>query len=74
MTVTLPEEAEDWPFEARHMALSEANSVADIQNEIAAIVGPEYVSETDESTKSNALKKQELAAILMALGGPQGDN
>jgi hypothetical protein len=73
MSVEMPEKAEDWPFEAKHTALSEANTCNDIREEIRAIVGPTMIDEGEEGRDASQFTKKEMAAILLALGGPQGE-
>ena len=70
MSVELPDAAAEWPFEARHLAIAEKHTTADIRGEIVNIVGAGVVSMPD-ADKAGAFTKSELAAILMALGGPQ---
>lgn len=70
MSVELPDAAAEWPFEARHLAIAEKNTAADIRGEIVNIVGAGVVSMPD-ADKAGAFTKSEHAAILMALGGPQ---
>ena len=74
MSAELPEKASDWPFEARHTALSEANTARDLREDIASVVGSEVVEIPEEPRAVSQFNKRELAAILLALGGPQGDN
>ena len=71
MSVSLPPEADDWAFEARRYALAEANTTADIREEVDAIVG--FRSPAWETTDSGPgyFSKHELAMLLLALGGPQ---
>lgn len=68
MSVTLPPQADDWEFEARRFAISEANSAQEIREEIDAIVGLE--GDCDDSD-AGWFAKDELAMLLLALGGPQ---
>ncbi|MFW6435939.1 MAG: hypothetical protein ACOCY1_06105 [Halovenus sp.] len=71
MSAELPEKAGDWPFEARHTALSEANTARDLREDIASIVGSEIIDIPEESRAVSQFTKRELAAILLALGGPR---
>jgi len=68
--VDVPDEYEEFPFEAKRFVLAEANTVVEIRREINNIVG--LPNEGLESDSASNLTKEELAAILMALGGPQG--
>jgi hypothetical protein len=65
----LPDEAEEWPFEAKRSAVASANSAAEIREDIDTIVG--LRSEWAE-TGALSFTKHEAAAILLALGGPNG--
>jgi len=67
--VDVPDEYEEFPFEAKRFVLAEANTVVEIRREINNIVG--LPNEGLESDSASNLTKEELAAILMALGGPQ---
>jgi len=67
--VDIPDEYEEFPFEAKRFVLAEANTVVEIRREINNIVG--LPNEGLESDSASNLTKEELAAILMALGGPQ---
>lgn len=70
--LTVPDEMDEWPHDARQFVLAEANTMVDLRREIDSIVGlpSEYPGEGDESS----LTKQEAAAIILALGGPQEDS
>ena len=67
--IDLPDDWQDWPFEARAYVLAEANTAEDLRKEINGIVG---MSNDFETNKALNLKKDEAAQILMALGGPDG--
>ena len=71
--VDVPDEYEAFPFEAKRFVLAEANTATDLRRAINNIVGlPNEGLEADNASK---VTKEELAAILMALGGPQdGDH
>jgi len=71
MSVELPPAADDWEFEARRFAVSEANTAEDIRREIDAIVGVEEANWTTTGRKPVSFSKDELALVLLALGGPQ---
>jgi len=66
----VPPEYEEWPFEARRYVLAEANTALELREEIDGIVG--LNSETEGSDSVLQFTKDEAAAVLMALGGPQG--
>ena len=68
--VDVPDEYEAFPFEAKRFVLAEANTAVEIRRAINNIVG--LPNEGLESDSASNLTKEELAAILMALGGPQG--
>jgi len=61
MSVYLPPKADEWEFEARRYALSEANRAVDLREEIWTTTGREPAS----------FSKDELALVLLALGGPR---
>ena len=67
--IEVPDEYEEFPFEAKRFVLAEANTVVEIRRAINNIVG--LPNEGLESDSASNLTKEELAAILMALGGPQ---
>ena len=71
MSVELPPAADDWEFSAKHYAISEANTAEDIRREIDAIVGIENPNWTMTGRTAGSFAKQELALVLLALGGPQ---
>jgi hypothetical protein len=73
MSVELPDNAEDWPFEAKHTALSEVNTCQEIREEIRSIVGPEQIRDRTDGRTASQFTRKEMAAILLALGGPQGE-
>ncbi|WP_114578553.1 hypothetical protein [Saliphagus sp. LR7] len=68
----VPDEWEDWPFDARAYVLAEANNAIDLRREIEDIVGMEPIEEADNG-KAGQFTKAQLAMILMALGGPGGE-
>ena len=70
MSVTVPDEYEDWPFDARRFVLAEANTAVELREEVNAIVG--LSNDEFESDQAGSFTKDQLAAVLMALGGPQG--
>ena len=68
MSVTIPPKADDWPFEAKRFAIAEANTVVEIREEIDGIVGLGGHWKHDQAA---TFTKDELAMLLLALGGPQ---
>ena len=68
--IEVPAEFDEWPHDARRFVLAEANTGDDLRREIDALVG----LETDIEGNGDTLQftKDEAAAIVMALGGPQG--
>lgn len=75
MNVVVPEEAEEWPFEAKVAAISENNTIRDIREEIDGIVGFSDPAWRDyggnELSNGSDFTKKELVELLLALGGPQ---
>jgi hypothetical protein len=69
MSVTVPDEFESWPFEARRFVLAEANGADDLRRAVNDIVGLPNDHQEDNAA---SFTKDELAAVLMALGGPEG--
>jgi len=69
MSVDVPDEYQEFPFEAKRFVLAEANTAKDIRREIEAIVGLE--AEDVSGRDASQFTKEQMAAILMALGGPQ---
>lgn len=67
--VTVPDEFDEWPFDAKRFVLAEANTVAGLREAIDGIVG----LDSDEwlGDSANQFTKDQLAAVLMALGGPE---
>lgn len=68
--VEVPDEFSEWPHEARRFVLAEANTVADIRREIDGLVGLDSTGWKNNSDPGG-FTKAELAAVLMALGGPE---
>ena len=68
MNVEVPDEFDEWPFEARAFVLAEANTALDLRQEIDSLSGMEHDSDSD---KANQFTKEELSQIVMALVGPQ---
>lgn len=68
MNLDVPDEYEDWPFEARAFVLAEANTSAELRQEIDSLAGMEHDPDADAHQQ---FTNDELAQIVMALGGPQ---
>jgi len=68
LNLTIPDEADEWPHEARAFVLAEANTAADLRQEIDSIAG---MSNDADSDAPDRFTKGELAQIVLALGGPQ---
>ena len=68
MSVDVPPEADEWEFEAKRFAISEANTAVEIREEIDGIVGLGGHWDRDQAA---TFTKDELAMLLLALGGPQ---
>lgn len=66
--VEVPDEFYEWPFETRKFVLAEANGAIALREAIDGIVGLD--SDNWRSEDPGHFKKQQLAALLMALGGP----
>lgn len=71
MSVYLPPEADEWEFEAKRFALAEANRTADLREEIDAIIGAGDPNWTTTDNTAGFFSKDELALVLLALGGPR---
>lgn len=67
--IDVPAEYDDWPHDARAFVLAEANTAVDLREEINSLVG--FTSEDLESDSAAQFTKEELAELIMALGGPQ---
>lgn len=66
----VPEEFNDWPHETRSFVLAEANTAKDLRREINALAG--LSSEGVENDGAGRFTKEQLATLVMALGGPNG--
>lgn len=71
MTVYVPEKAEDWPFEAKAFAISEANDAVEIRREIDSLAGIPEPNWDGDQKSAQFFSKSELTLLLLALGGPQ---
>lgn len=69
MSLTVPDEADEWPHDAKRFVLAEANTAEDLRQEIDGIVGLE--AEEYDGRSAAQFTKEQLAAIVLALGGPQ---
>lgn len=69
MSVDVPDEFDEWPFEARRFVLAEANDAKTLREAINGIVG--LPNEKYRGDNAGQFTKEQLAAILMALGGPE---
>ncbi|ELZ48952.1 hypothetical protein C464_06060 [Halorubrum coriense DSM 10284] len=68
MNLDVPDKYEDWPFEARAFVLAEANTAADLRQEIDSLAGMEHDPDAEAQQQ---FTNDELAQLVMALGGPQ---
>ncbi|WP_435075930.1 hypothetical protein [Halococcus sp. AFM35] len=68
----VPDEFDDWPFEAKAFVLAEANTTAELRKEICGLAGLSF--DGMESDKAGQFTKDEMATLVMALGGPDGDS
>jgi len=71
MSVYMPPKADEWEFEARRYALAEANRLVDLREEIDAISGDDDPAWTASGRQPGSFSKDELALVLLALGGPR---
>ena len=69
LNLTVPDEADEWPHEARTVALEQRHSGAELREEIDSLVGMGHKS--DDPQDPFYFDKSELAKIVLALGGPQ---
>lgn len=67
--LTVPEEFEDWPFDAKAFVLAEANGAKALRHEIDSLAGMSHDNENADNAGS--FTKAELATLVMALGGPE---
>jgi len=68
--LTIPDEFEDWPFEARQFVLAEANDALSLRKELDSLAG--LNSEDLQKDQAGQFTKVQLATVVMALGGPNG--
>jgi len=68
LNLTIPDEADEWPHEARAFVLAEANTAKELRQEIDSLAGMPNDADDD---KAGAFTKDELAQLVLALGGPQ---
>lgn len=71
MNLDVPAEFDDWPFEARAFVLAEANTASDLRQEIDSLAGMSHNTELDTHQR---FTNEELALLVMALGGPQEES
>lgn len=69
MSLTVPDEADEWPHDAKRFVLAEANSAIELREEIDGIVGLDARDYGNGS--AGQFTKEQLAAVVLALGGPQ---
>jgi len=70
LNLTVPDEFEEWPHETRSFVLAEANTVVDLRRELDSLAG---ITGTDyDNDNAVTFCAEELATIILALGGPQG--
>ncbi|MFC5970038.1 hypothetical protein ACFPYI_01720 [Halomarina salina] len=67
--LTVPEEFDDWPFDARNFVLAQANTALELRQEICSLSGIAF-DEERESDRATQFSKEEMAMLVMALGGP----
>ena len=69
INLTVPDEFDDWPHETRSFVLAEANGTIDLREEINSLAG---LSSGDyQSDNAGSFTKEQLATLVLALGGPQ---
>lgn len=66
----VPDEFDEWPYDARSFVLAEANTVIDLRKEVDALAG--ISSEELKNDSAGQFTKEEMATLVMALGGPSG--
>lgn len=66
----IPDEFDEWPHDARSFVLAEANTMEDLRKEVDSIVG--FSSEDHRSDTAGQFTKEEMATLVLALGGPNG--
>ena len=71
LNLDVPDEYDEWPHDARAFVLAEANTAAELRTEIDSLAGLSSEWEADDCA---SFTKDELAAVVMALGGPQEDD
>lgn len=69
MNLNIPDEYDDWPHDARRFVLAEANSAVALREEINSLAG--LSSDEYKSDNAGAFTKDQLAMLVIALGGPQ---
>jgi len=71
MSLDVPEEFDEWPFEARSFVLAEANTAAELRQAICNHTGMSF-EDVDDGHEGKFTKEQ-MAVLVRALGGPDGD-
>ena len=71
LNLEIPDEYDGWPHDAQAFVLAEANTSQELRQEIDSLVGMSHEPGTDVP---QSFTKDELAQIVMALGGPQEDD
>jgi hypothetical protein len=64
--------SDDTEFENKRDITAAANTTAELREEIDAIIGLESPAWTETDALPRQFNKDELALLLLALGGPQG--
>lgn len=64
-----PDGWEDWPFEAKRAGLAGQNTALELRQHINDRVG--LSCEDMDADQAGRMTKEELAAVFMALGGPE---
>lgn len=67
--LALPDELDEWPHEARKFVLAESNTLEDLRIEMNALAG--IPSDVASDPGDSSITKEEVAALILALGGPQ---
>jgi hypothetical protein len=69
INLTVPDEFDEWPHDARAFVLAEANGATDLREEINTLAG--LSSDEYRSDNAGSFTKEQLATLVLALGGPQ---
>lgn len=68
MNLDVPDEYDEWPHDARSFVLAESNTAVDLREEINSLAG---MAGEFESANAGLFTKEDLAELVIALGGPQ---